>query len=811
MFSLDLAFALRQLAKRPGLAATIILIMAAGVGVNAAIFSVVNAVLLKPLPYADPDRLVFISGTSGTGEKIPISYPDFRDWRAQQHSFDAIAAYNVQNFNLLINGETQHFAGAFITANYFQTLGLVPTIGRTFLENEDKSGSDRVVMLSERLWREQFGSDPKVLGRTIVMNAITYHVIGIAPDKVMHPANIDLYASLGPFSNYPMWADRGNPTLYAIGRLKPAVSLSAANADLRLICKGLEARYLDTNAGHSVIMTSLLDTTVAEYRATLYLLCVAAGSVLLICCANIAGLQLSRTNDRRKELVIRTALGASRGDIIRQLLTENVILCLAGGALGILTAYRCNQSISYLFPRNVSWFETVHLDFTVIGVMAGITISMGVLSGLIPALKASKIDPNHTLKQHQGISTTAERNRSQQVLVVSQIAIVTLLLTGTGLLIQTLQALHRVEPGFDPHHLMIVGLKLPGVRYRDRPEDQATPDMANLYAHILEKVKAVPGVDSAAISDDPPFVHIPVPSRWPFGITGQPDVEPGNEPFAEYQSVSNDYFHTMRLPLLRGRPFDNQDVFGKPLVAIIDMNFANRFFPGQDPIGKQINDAGPVSSRQQYRIVGVVPAVRHDDLGAEPRLVQIYVSAAQSPNLQVRLLVRTLGEPSALVQPIRRAVHAVDPEVPVFDARTMTEALSSVMATQQLAMDLISFFSLLALGLAVLGLYGILTHTVSQRVREIGIRVALGASRQHVLGFILKEGMILVALGLLLGLLLESVLGPVFRGFLYQVTPADPAVLLSAAAIFTAIAFVACLVPALRAANLDPIDALRES
>ena len=806
MLSANLSFALRQLAKRPVLAATILLIMAVGTGVNAAIFSVVYAVLLKPLPYAQPDRLVFITATSGTGEKIPISYPDFRDWRAQQHSFEAIAAYNVQDFNLVINGETQHFAGAFITANYFQTLGLVPKIGRTFLEDEDKSGSARVVILSERLWREQFGSDPGVLGQSLVINAITYQVVGVAPNSAMHPAKVDLYASLGPFSKY---YNRGNSMLYGIGRLKPAVLLSTAIADLRLICKNLEARYPDTDAGQSVIITPLLDTTVGEYRATLYLLCVAAGSVLLICCANIAGLQLSRVNDRRKELVIRTALGACRGDIIRQLLTENLILCLAGGALGILTAYWCNQSLSYLFPRNVPRFQTVHLDFIVIGVMAGVTIGIGVLSGLIPALKASKIDPNHALKQREGISTTVGGNRSQQVLVVSQIAIVTLLLTGTGLLIETLQALHRVELGFDPHHLLIVGLKLPGVRYRDN--DQAIPDMANLYAHIVDKVKAVPGVDSAAISDNPPFVHIPVPNRWPFGITGQPDAKPGNEPFAEYQSVSNDYFHTMGLPLLRGRPFDQEDAFGKPLVAIIDTNFANRFFPGQDPIGKQINDAGPASSRQQYRIVGVVPAVRHDELGTEPRLVQIYVPAAQSPNLQVRLLVRTLGDPSALLQPIRAAVNAVDPEVPVFDARTMTEALLSVTATQQLAADLIGFFSLLASVLAVLGLYGILAHTVSQRVREIGIRVALGASRQRVLAFILKKGMILVILGLIVGLVLESALGPVFRGFLYQVAPTDPIVLLSAAAIFAAVGFTACLVPALRAANLDPIDALRES
>ena len=808
MLSANLSFALRQLAKRPVLAATILLIMAVGTGVNAAIFSVVYAVLIKPLPYSQPNRLVFITATSGTGEKIPISYPDFRDWRAEQHSFEAIAAYNVQDFNLVINGETQHFAGAFITANYFQTLGLVPKIGRTFLENEDKSGSTQVVILSERLWREQFGSDPGVLGRSLVINAITYQVVGVAPDSVMHPANLDLYASLSPFSKY---YNRGNSMLYGIGRLKPKVPLSAAIADLRLICKNLESRYPDTDAGQSVIVTPLLDSTVEEYRATLSLLCVAAGSVLLICCANIAGLQLSRVNDRRKEFVIRTALGASRGDIIRQLLTENLILCLAGGALGILTAYWCNQSLSHLFPRNVPRFQTVHLDFIVIAVMAGVTISIGVLSGLIPALKASKIDPDHALKQREGISTTAEGNRSQQVLVVSQIAIVTLLLTATGLLIETLQAFHRVELGFDPHHLMIVGLKLPGIRYRDRPDEQAIPDMANLYAHIVDKVKAVPGVDSAAISDNPPFVHIPVPNRWPFGITGQPDAKPGSEPFAEYQSVSNDYFHTMGLPLLRGRSFDQEDAFGKPLVAIIDTNFANRFFPGQDPIGKRINDAGPASSRRQYRIVGLVPGARHDELGTEPRLVQIYVPSAQSPNLQVRLLVRTLGEPSALLQPIRTAVHAVDPEVPVFDARTMTEALLSVTATQQLAADLIGFFSLLALVLAVLGLYGILAHTVSQRVREIGIRVALGASRQRVLGFILKKGMILVALGLIVGLFLESALGPVFRGFLYQVAPTDPIVLLCAAAIFAAVGFTACLVPALRAANLDPIEALRES
>ena len=644
MFSRLLLFSLRQLGKRPGLTVAIVLVMAAGVAVNAAVFSVVYAVLLKPLPYPEAERLLFVSGTSGSGERMPISLPDFRDWRAQQHTFEDLAAYHVEDWSLLLNGETEHYAGAFVPANYFRTLGLLPKLGRSFLDNEDQSGSRRLVIISEHLWREQFDSDPKVLGRTLVINAITYEVIGIAPDDVMDPANIDLYASLGPFSNYPMWSDRGDPTLYVIGRLKPGISLASATADLQVVCKNLASQFPNTDVGHSVSLTPLLETTVEEYRATLLLLFVAAGSILMISSANMACLQLIRVNDRRKEFIVRLALGARRGDVIKQLLTENFILSCLGGLLGILAASWGQSSISTLCPKDVPRFQTVHVDATVVVVMVLVAIITGVGSGLLPAWKASKVDLNHTLKEHE--TATGGRHRTQKVLVIVQVAIVTILLAGTGLLMQTLRALHQADLGFDPSNVLVVGLKLPGARYRDLPGNEGGSRIANLYGRILDKVESISGVEAAGVNNNPPFVHTPIHSRWPFGISGQPDPGPGDEPFAEYQSVSPDYFRTLRLPLLRGRLFDQQDIFGNAPVVVVDTAFVDRFFPEQDPIGKQIHEPGPITERQQYTIVGVVPTVRHDELGAEPRLVQLYFPFGQSDYLQVRLLVRTKGDPS---------------------------------------------------------------------------------------------------------------------------------------------------------------------
>jgi putative ABC transport system permease protein len=749
----NLLLPIRQLTKRPGIAVAIVLVMAAGIGVNAAVFSVVYAVLLKPLPYPDPQQLVFISGTSGTGERIPISLPDFGDWRTQQSTFANIAAYNLQDFNLLVNGETQRYAGAFVSANYFRTLGLPPTLGRAFLDSEDQSGSARVVILSARLWREQFGSDPQVLGRTIVINAITYQVIGIAPDQLMHPANIDVYASLGPFSNYGMWTDRGNPTLYVIGRLKTGVTLSTAAADLKLVCRNLESRFPDTNAGHSANLTFLLEATVVDYQTTLYLLLAAAGSVLIISSANVAGLQLIRVNDRRKEFMVKAALGASRWHLIRQLLTENLILSFIGAFLGILAAAWSQDVISALCPQNLPRFQGAGVDTAVIAAMLVAAAVTGVASGLFPAWKASQLDLKHTLKQQIAAAPTIKQNRSQKLLVIGQIALVTVLLAGTGFLIQTLRALQQVDLGFYPNNVLVVGLKLPGVRYRELPGDESGRQMANLYDRILNKVEAVSGVESAAINSNPPFIHTTVQSRWPFGVIGRPDQKPGDEPFAEGQSVSADYFRTIRLPLLRGRLFDQHDILGNESVVIVDRRFAEQFFPDQDPIGKLINDAGLPGERQQYRIVGIVPTVRHDELGAEPRLVQLYFPAAQDAYLQVRMLVRTNGEPNTFLRPIRDAVHAVDPEIPVFEAQNMTDAVSAALTPQRLAMNLISVFSLLALALAVFGLYAL---------------------------------------------------------FLYQVTPMDLTTLLLTTGLLGTAAFFACLAPALRAANLDPIEAIRE-
>jgi putative ABC transport system permease protein len=810
----DLRIALRQLGRRPWLPLLIVLIMAIGIGVNAAVFSVVYAVLLKPLPYPSPDKLFFISGTSGSGERMPVSYPDFRDWHAQQHTFEEIAAYNVQDFNLVINDEPEHFSGAFVSANFFRTMGLAPKLGRTFLDNEDQIGSERVIVLGERLWREQFSADPSVIGRTLIVNSLTYEVVGVAAAQLEHPSNIDLYASFGPFSNYPMWTDRSNPDVYCLGQLKQNVTPATAAADLKLICKNLESRYPITNAGHSASLTPLLDNSVGEYRETLYLLFAAAALILLIVCANISGLLLGRGADRRKELTIRTALGASRGRIVSQLLIENLLLSLIGGLLGILTAHWSIHILTGLCPQNVPRFHETKVDGAVIIVMTTVTIGMGLLSALIPAWKFSQITLNDALKERDGATGSggSKRSRTQAGLVVGQVAVVTAVLASAGLLIETLQALHRVRLGFDPHHVLVVGLKLPGVRYRDRPPESATTDMANLYHRILQKVESLPGVDSAAINTNPPFSGIrTINTRWTFGITGRPDAKPGDEPFAEYQSVSPDYFRTVSIPLLRGRAFDAQDVYAKPQVVIVDENFVDRFFPNEDPIGQQINDAGPSEDRQQFTVVGIIPTVRHEELRGEPRLVQVYVPLAQSPYLQVRLLVHTNGEPLAWLKPVREAVLSVDPELPVFEARTMDDNVSTSVASQQLAMTLISFFAILAWILAVIGLYGMLAYTVSQRASEIGIRVTLGASRQSVIALFIREGMALVGTGLAIGLLVLVALGPLLGSFLYHVAPYDPITLGCVSVLFSITAFLACLIPALRAANVNPLETIRQA
>ncbi len=806
----DLRYAARMLLKHPGFTLVALLTLALGIGANTAIFSFVHAVLLRPLPYPQPDRLLFITETRPALGDMSLSYPNFVDWRAGQHAFEDLAGYRRDDFNLTGDGEPERIRGAFVTASFFKVMGLAPILGRPFLESEDQPGAAPVIVLSERLWRGRFGADPKIVGRKLTLNSISYEVVGIAPAELTTPRGAELYAPLGFFADRPYLTTRGNhPGFYALGRLKPGVSLTQGAADLAVVCRNLEAQYPDSNTGMGAKLRPLLESAVGQYRATLWLLLGAVGFVLLIACANVANLSLARAVGRRREIALRAALGASRGRIIAQLLTESVLLAVLGGGLGLLVALWSTDAIGALVPRDVPRFQQVRVDGVVLAFMAAITLGTGLLFGLLPAWKVSQTDPNTALKEAGGHSGTAgaSRQRSQALLVVGQVALACVLLVGAGLLIQSFRALQQVRLGFEPHGLLNVGLKLPGARYRDQPNKHAA--IAAFHQRLLEAVQALPGVQVAAICNNPPFGGRSRDSS--FAITGRPDPKPGEEPSAEALSVSPDYFKTMGIPILRGRSFDASDTLGKPKVVLIDESFARRYFPGQDPLGQQINDNEPVATREQFTIIGIVPTVRHGELSAEPKFVQMYSAAAQDPELQVGLLIRAAaGNPLALTGAVRAAVLAVDPELPVFDVRSMDAALSETLATRRLSVVLIGLFSGLALLLAALGLYGVLAYAVAQRTREIGIRLALGAAPGNVFRLIVRRGMGMVATGLALGLLATLALTRLLASFLFGVGANDPATLGSVALTLAAVAFLACWLPARRAMRIEPIAALRE-
>ncbi len=810
----DLSFTLRILRRSPGFTLAAVLTLGVGIGINVAIYSVVHAVLLSELPYPQPDRLVAISEIAG-GSIWPTSYPDYLDWRAAQHSFDEIAVSRRDDFNLTGDAEPERFSGLFVTASYFRVLKVPPKLGRGFFDEEDSAAGVNPVILSEHLWRSRFGADPAIVGRKLILNTISYEVIGVASDNlsiVRNPEtsrnargarNSDLYAPFGFYANRPYMHDRNNRLgFYSIGRLKQGVSIEQAAADLKVIARTMELKYPASNTDCGIAVSSLHDSVIGKYRAMLWLLETAVALVLLITCANIANLLLVRTTVREKEIAVRAALGASRGRIIAQLLTESTVLAFFGGALGCLLAFWSRDLIISLSPHDFPRLQEIRLDLPVFAFCVLITLGASLVFGLGPAWRLSKAELNTVSKSFGG----SHPHRSLGLLIVGQVAFACVLLTGAGLLTQTFRALENVPLGFHPNHLLTVGIKLPGLKYHE-PIDQAT-----FYRHLLEKIQALPSVKAAAIDDDVPFSGFR--AQETFAVAGQPEPRHGEEPSAETHCVSPDYFRTMGIPMLRGRSFGPDDVIAKPLVIVIDDYLAQNFFPGRDPIGQQLNqqlDPGQTDQpRAQYTIVGVVPSVRHGEVAIEPKLPQIYWPAAQFSSLQTTLLVRTEGDPIALLPSVRTAVRSIDSQLPIFATRTMDDAVAASVATQRLSASLIGGFSILSLFLAALGLYGVLTYSVTQRTREIGIRIALGSPRANIFGLIVRRAMIMVGRGIFVGIALALSCGPLIQHFVYGVTPHDTMTIAGAAILLVGIAILACLLPALRAVRVDPMVALRQ-
>ncbi len=809
----DIRYAFRMLVKAPAFSVIAIVALALGIGANTAIFSVVDAVLLRPLPYPHSEELVHLRERMSFFATGSVSYANFLDWRAAQRSFTDLALFRSSAVNLSSRGgETppELVEGGDVTWNLLRILGTKPFLGRDFTEKEDVPGGPKVVIISAGLWERRFGGSPRVIGQKLIVDAVPRVIIGVVPNEVKLIRDAKVYLPLGDLRANKNILERGNhPGFSALGRLKPGVTLTRARADLDNIAREITRRYPASNSGRSVTARNLLDATVGDYRTNLHLILAAVGCVLLIACANVANLQLARALGRGKELAVRAAMGASRWRLMRLLLIESTMLGVVGGAAGLLIAVWSLDAIHALSPAEVSRFQETRLDFFTLGFATGAALLCGILVGVWPAWRVSRLASLSGVLHEAGSrggSDSAGRQRARGALVVIQVALALVLLAGAGLTLKSFWRSQNAPLGFEPHDILMMTLTLPTARY-DSKEKRGV-----FYRQMLERVAAVPGVVVAAVGENVPFDD----SEWDssFHIVGTPPALPGHEPPTEVNVISPDYFKVMRMPVLRGRGFQPEDRLGAPRVVLIDDSFARRYFPGQDPVGKRLDDnQSDAENPPPLTIVGVVPRVRTDMPGDEfdrLQLPQMYFSADQQPTTNNNLLVRvSVSDPMTLTPAIVRAVQSVDHDQPVASIATMETNIGNSLATRRLTMTLLGAFAALALVLASVGLYGVMALSVTQRTREFGIRLALGAPRADVFRLALGRGLLLVGIGLAVGLLGAFGAGRALTSLLYNVGSLDPVALLTAILALAVVAILACWFPARRATRVDPIVALR--
>ena len=809
----EIRYAIRTLIKSPGFAAIAIIALALGIGANTAIFSVVNAVLLRPLPYPESDQLVMLREKTSTFPNGSVSYPNFLDWRAGQRSFTdlTLTRRETYNFSPMGGGTPERVGGGRVTFNFLAVIGLKPLMGRDFTEQDDVPGAAPVALISERLWKTKFGSSPSVLGKQVMVDGIAREIIGVLPDDLRFPRLAEIWTPLAELRKEEGVLRRGNhPGFSVLGRLKPGVSLKQANADLDTIAVELERQYPDTNATRRVRMDLLLDSAVSEYRASLRLLLGAVACVLLIACANVANLQLARALSRGKELAVRAALGASQWQLMRQMLIESILLGIFGAIAGMMLAVWSLDAILALSPARVARFQETRIDLVALFFTGAVALASGILVGLWPAWRVSK-NAAISMALHEdgprGGSGGPRQQRARSALVITQVALAVVLLAGAGLTLKSFWRAQNEPINFDPSNLLTVGISLPSARYSEDEKSIA------FFNQLLERVKALPGVETAAIGANIPFDD----SSWDssFHVTGTPEPPPGQEPSAEINIVSPDYFRAMGMPILRGRAFGPEEVAGRPRSIIIDETLAQKYFPGQDPIGRNINDNQTLEENAPpTTIVGVVARTRNEAPGENNieslKFHQIYFCSAQYAAGGNTLVVRVkAGDPLALVPAIKREVQALDPDQPLGAVSTMEKNIGGSLATRRLTMSLLGAFAGLALVLATVGIYGVMALSTTQRTRELGIRFALGASRADVLRLVLGQGISLIGIGLIAGLAGAFAASRALQSLLYGVGTLDAAALFGALLTLATVAFIACYLPARRASQVNPIEALR--
>lgn len=789
----DLRFGIRVLLKSPGFTAIAVITLALGIGANCAIFSVVNAMLIQSLPFRDPDRLMWVWDVQPQLEQAPASFPEFVDWRNMNQVFEQMAAGRGANFNLTGTGDPERLPGYSVTANFFQMVGINPELGRSFLPEEDKPGNDQVVLLSTSLWRRRFGSDPAILGKTISLNGKSYNVIGVIPPV---PALLTSAEVFTPMGLDVTKTNRGLHFLNVLARLRRGTSMSQAQANMGTVAAQLKKQY---STDHDIRVARLRDVLVGDVRRLLLVLFATVGFVLFIACTNVANLQLARANARQKELSIRMALGASRWRVVRQWLTESALLALVGGSLGVLLAYWGVRSFTTLRIRGVPTLNHVGLDGTVLVFTLGLSLLAGFLFGLMPALHSSKPNLSNSLKEGTRGSSLGSGHRStRSLLMVNEVAMALVLLVCAGLMIRSFQRLMRVQPGFNPENVLTLRVNLPVSKYSD---DQK---QSSFYHQVLERIEMLPGVVSAGLINNLPLGG--GDTNGDFQIEGATPWPANEGPMTEDYVTSPNYFQAMRIPLLKGRPFTDRDIFGAPNVSVINEAFARRVWPNQDPLGKRIQIGWPTSN--WLTIVGVVGDVKHEGLDQAPML-QAYVPYLQGLEPAMTLVVRTQTNPLNLVNDVRNQILAVDKDQPVFNVKPLAEVRSESVLQKRLTMIMLALFAAVALILACVGIYGVVSYSAGQRTHEIGIRMALGAGQGNVLGLIIRQGMLLVTIGILIGAAASFLLTRFIRSLLFGVSATDPLIFSAISLLLAIVALFACYIPARRATRVDPVVALR--